>query len=56
MLVGGLAFVFAYSTLGLYFLDREFVHPISFPQALKRQPAPHVHRAGDRGGAEDQAR
>ncbi len=35
MLVGGLAFVYVYSTLGLYFLDREFVHPISLPQALK---------------------
>jgi phosphatidylglycerol lysyltransferase len=35
MLVCGLAFVFAYSTLGLYFLDREFVHPISFTQALR---------------------
>jgi phosphatidylglycerol lysyltransferase len=35
MLVGGLAFVYLYSTLGLYFLDREFVRPISFAQALK---------------------
>jgi phosphatidylglycerol lysyltransferase len=35
MLVGGLAFVYLYSTLGLYFLDREFLHPIPFTQALK---------------------
>jgi phosphatidylglycerol lysyltransferase len=35
MLVGGLAFVYIYSTLGLYFLDREFVHSIPFVQALK---------------------
>jgi len=35
MLIGGLVFVYFYSTLGLYFLDREFVHPISLPQALK---------------------
>jgi phosphatidylglycerol lysyltransferase len=35
MLVAGLAFVYLYSTLGLYFLDREFVHRISLAQALK---------------------
>ena len=35
MLIGGLAFVYVYSTLGLYFLDREFVHPIPFVKALR---------------------
>ncbi len=35
MLAGGLVFVYLYSTLGLYFLDREFVHHIPFLQALR---------------------
>ncbi len=35
MLVCGLTLVFAYSTLGLYFLNREFVHHISLAQALR---------------------
>jgi len=34
-IVTGLALVFIYSTLGLYFLDREFKQPIPFTGALK---------------------
>lgn len=35
ILVAGLAGVFLYGTLGLYFLDREFTHPIPLGAALK---------------------
>ena len=34
-LLAGLAIVFIYGTFGLYFLDREFKHPIGFADALK---------------------
>ncbi len=34
-LVLGILLVFAYSTLGLYFLDRDFKHPIPFIDALQ---------------------
>lgn len=35
LLVGGLAAVFAYSMMGLYLLDRQFRHPVSFVTALR---------------------
>ncbi|HZP57411.1 MAG TPA: phosphatidylglycerol lysyltransferase domain-containing protein [Dehalococcoidia bacterium] len=35
LLAFGLAAVFAYSVMGLYFLDREFRHPVTFAEAVE---------------------